>query len=122
MLGREVVTLTDCRTQPLHAGIILDKSTGQCGGELIGVIDAIAADELILGENLREVEVRFRCGKFWKLALIPEWNVDVIQPRLEGLMKRSLLVVEFALEEHAAVDTEDRQAAIEPLLAGEVFR
>ena len=54
----EVVALAERESQLLVTGIRIDQAAGNRGGELVRVIDPVAAGKLVLGKYLREIEIR----------------------------------------------------------------
>ena len=111
----EVVDLPEGRREPLEARGRLDHARGEPERELVRVPDAVPADEAVLGEDLREVEVRFRRGEIRQPALVAERDVEVVQARLERLLERARAPGDRALEEEPRVHARDGQRAVAAL-------
>jgi hypothetical protein len=62
-LRPEVVHLPERSLEALEARCRFDEARGERERELVRVPDAVAADEAVVGEDLREVEVRLRRGE-----------------------------------------------------------
>ena len=109
LLFLEVVALAESEAQLLLAAAGIDQAARQRRGELIGVVDAVAAGELVLGEDLRQAEVRFGRVEIRQLVLRAKWNVDIVEARLQRLEEIAAPESGLAFERYRAVDAVDRQ-------------
>src|SRR6185503_13770014 len=89
--------------------------------ELVRIPDAVAADEAVVGEDLREVEVRLRRREIRQLALVAKGHIEVEEARLERLQECTLAPLKGTVEEDARVDARDRHRAARPLEAPRIL-
>src|SRR6185503_9242371 len=99
----------------------LDEPGSERERELVRIADAVAADEAVVGEDLREVEIRFRGGEVRQLALVAKRHIEVEEARLEGLQESAPAPLEGAVEEDARVHARDRHRAARCLEAARIL-
>ena len=93
----------------------LQEARGPGEGELVSVAEAVAADEAVLGEKLRIVEVGERRVEERDMVLVVIGHEDIEEPRLERLRERVAEPARIALEDQAAVEAEPRNGEGRPL-------
>ena len=81
----EVEALTQHGTHDFVAGSRIKQAGGGCCRQLIGIVDAIPAGELVFGKNLREIEVGEAGVKNRDVILSLVRDVHVVEPGFEGL-------------------------------------
>jgi hypothetical protein len=98
----EVVALADQRAKHLLASGA-DDARGQRQRDLLGVAEAIAADEAVLVEELRIVEVGERRIEQRNPILVAERRVNEVRARLQRLRNALAEPLRATLEREAAV-------------------
>src|SRR5512139_4256026 len=107
----EVIALAEGELQALESAGRLGEAAGDRERQLVGIVDAVAADELVLGEHLRVAEVQQRGVEYRNQVLVAEGRVDVVGAGLQRLFVVAPGEAERTVEGDAGIEAEDRQAA-----------
>ena len=108
----EIKALRHTAAQAFTARIGRDQARRDAERHLVGVVDAIPSRELVFRINGREINLLLPAVEYRYPALVPERNVDVVEPGLERLHKGRSADRDRPLEHHAAVGGEDRQVRV----------
>ncbi len=95
----------------MYPGFLVYHARSQCECCLVGIVDAVATTELILGKDARQVQVTQRRVKIGYAILILVRDIDIEQARFKSLR---VLIIDYAhvtVKIQTAVHTEDRERA-----------
>ena len=92
--------------------VVAVEAAADGGGELVGVADAVFANEAVAREEPVPGEAAFVGVKVGDFALVFVGGVEVVQARLQRLCPVFALPAEVALEGEFAVKAEGRQEAV----------
>jgi hypothetical protein len=107
----EIVALGNGCPHALRAGVGADEARGETEGQLVRIVDAIPAGKLVLGIDGREVDVLLGAVEYGNVVLVAEGDIDVVQPRFQGLQEGRAPDRGRTLEYDARVRGENRQRA-----------
>ena len=107
----EVLDLAQREAHFFLSVAIAVEATADGGSELVGVADAVNADEAVAREEPVPGETAFVAVEVGDVALVFVGGVEVIKARFEGLCPAFAAPVEVALEVEFAVDRQSRQGA-----------
>ena len=116
LLRAEVITLAERDLQAFESAGLLDKTAGDRERQLVGVVDAVAADELVFGEHLRVAEIEQCAVEYRDIFLIAVRREHVKGARLQRLFVILAGKAERTVEIDAGIEAEDRQVAGDALL------
>ena len=108
----EVLDLAEREAQFFLSVVVAVEAAADGGGELVGVADAVFANEAVAREEPVPGEAAFVGVKVGDFALVFVGGVEVVQARLQRLCPVFALPAEVALEGEFAVQAEGRQEAV----------
>ncbi len=92
--------------QTFLAGAGLYQARCKRKGNLIRVIDAVAAAEAVFGQHLRKAEVGLGRVEIGQVILVPERHINIKETRLKGLRELLSTQSDAAIECDAAIHAE----------------
>src|SRR5512139_569492 len=110
-LVAEVIALAEGELQALQPAVRLGESAGDRERQLVGVVDPVAANELVFSEHLRVAEIQHRGVEHRDIALEAVGRVDIVGARLQRLFVGGPAEAERAVEGDAGIEAEDGQVA-----------
>ena len=102
----ETELLPNCKAQTFFSGTGLYQARRKRKGNLIRIIDPVAAAEPVFSQHLRKAEVGFCRVEVGQAILVPERHINIKETRLKGLRELLSKQGDAAIERNAAIHTE----------------